>query len=152
MTPSMLHGSVNHVSVAVSDLDAAMEFFGPLLRFLGYAVGEPSDYGDRRLSVNINASNGVAINVWQAKLEHPFELYEPGLHHVCWNAATHEQVDELAAQLPEIGGEILDGPGEFPFAAGGYYAVYFLGPDRMKFEFVHMPELERQYADLELRS
>lgn len=36
----------------------------------------------------------------------------------------------------------LDGPGEFPYATGGYYAVYFLGPDRMKLEVVHMPELE----------
>ncbi len=151
MTPQMLLGSVNHVSVTVSDLDTAMEFFTPFLRFLGYTVGEPSDYGDRRLAVNINARNGIAVNIWQATLEHPFELYEPGLHHIAWNAATHEQVDDVATLLPKIGGEILDGPGEFPFAEGGYYAVYFLGPDRMKFEFVHRPVLERQYAVLKLR-
>jgi len=29
------------------------------------------------------------------------------------------------------GAEILDGPGEFPFGPGGYYAFYFLGPDRL---------------------
>jgi catechol 2,3-dioxygenase-like lactoylglutathione lyase family enzyme len=138
----MLHGSINHVSVSVSDLDEAMRFFGPLLEFLGYTRGEVLDYDDRRLTVNVNERNGTAVNVWQAKLEHRFEVYEPGLHHVCWNVATHEQVDELSQLLPQIGGEILDGPGEFPYAEHGYYAVYVLGPDRMKFEVVHMPELE----------
>ena len=39
--------------------------------------------------------------------------------------------------------EILDGPGDFPFAVGGYYAFYFLGPDDLKFEVVHMPDLDK---------
>ena len=47
-----------------------------------------------------------------------------------------------ATLVAELGGEILDGPGEFPFGPGGYYAFYFRGPDRLKFEVVHMPVLE----------
>jgi hypothetical protein len=35
----MLHGSINHVSITVSDLPHAMRFLGPLLEFLGYTVG-----------------------------------------------------------------------------------------------------------------
>ena len=137
-------GSINHISITVSDLESAMKFFGPLLSFLGYTIGERVDYQDRSLRVNVNERNGTAVNLWQAQPElanHPFEVYEPGLHHVCWNAATRDQVDALAELLPSIGAEILDGPGEFSFASGGYYAVYFLGPDRIKFEVVHMPEL-----------
>jgi hypothetical protein len=42
----------------------------------------------------------------------------------------------------ELGGEILDGPGGFPFGLCGYYAFYFRGRDRLKFEVVHMPVLE----------
>jgi len=34
-----LHGSINHVSITVSDLPEAMKFFGPMLKFLGYTVG-----------------------------------------------------------------------------------------------------------------
>jgi hypothetical protein len=37
---------------------------------------------------------------------------------------------------------VLDGPGEFPFSHQGYYAVYFLGPDNIKFEVVHMAGLK----------
>ena len=144
-----LHGSINHVSITVSDLPEAMKFFGPLLKFLGYTVGavrRSRAGGD--LTFNINESNGTAVNVWQAKPElkdHRFEVYEPGLHHLAFNVQRHEQVDAAFELVRSLGAEILDGPGEFPFGPGGYYAVYFLGPDRLKFEIVHMPLAEQNY-------
>jgi glyoxylase I family protein len=145
----MLLGSINHVSITVTDLDGAMRFFRPLLEFLDFHVGEIQLHGsgETRLSVNLNEKNGVAFNVWEAKpglADHRFELYEPGLHHVAFNAATHDQVDRLAALIPAIGGKLLEGPGEYPFGPGGYYAVYFTGPDGLKFEFVHMPLAEQR--------
>jgi catechol 2,3-dioxygenase-like lactoylglutathione lyase family enzyme len=111
----MLQGSINHVSVTVSDLDEAMEFFGPVLAFLGYtpgaAVRDPST--GTRLAVDLNAANGIAFNVWEAKPEHarhPFEVYEPGLHHVAFNVAARGQVDALADLVRGLGAEILQGP------------------------------------------
>ena len=145
----MLHGSINHVSITVSDLPKAMEFFAPLLKALGYTVGsiDHDPRSNHDLTVNINESNGTAFNVWQAepaRAGHSFELYEPGLHHVAFNVERHEQVDQVHQLVRELGAEVLDGPGEFPFALGGYYAVYFRGPDRLKFEVVHMPVAEQQ--------
>ena len=118
---------------------------------MGFTVGEifPHSSGETRLTVNINEKNGVAVNIWQAKpgfADHPFQVYEPGLHHVAFNAGTHDQVDQLAALIPTIGGVLLEGPGEYPFGPGGYYAVYFTGPDNLKFEFVHMPLAEQRAA------
>jgi hypothetical protein len=53
----------------------------------------------------------------------------------------------MAVLVKRLGGRILDGPGEFPFGVGGYYAVYFLAPpDNLKFEYVHMPALARFYG------
>ena len=148
----MLHGSINHVSITVSDLSAAMEFFGPLLEFLGYTVGsvQPNKPADTELTVNVNHANGTAVNIWRARpglADHPFEVYEPGLHHVAFNVERHEQVDAAHALVVRLGGQVLDGPGEFPFADGGYYAFYFLGPDRLKFEVVHMPIAEARYRE-----
>ena len=145
----MLHGSVNHVSITVSDLPGAMAFFAPLLEFLGYTVGRVvhDPRSDHDLTVNINEANGTAFNIWQAEPElagHAFEVYEPGLHHVAFNVERHEQVDEVHRLVRELGAEVLDGPGEFPFGLGGYYAVYFRGPDRLKFEVVHMPVAEQR--------
>lgn len=150
----MLLGSINHVSVTVSDLDAAMGFFRPVLEFLGFTIGDVirNESAGTVLTVNINYSNGLAFNVWEARRElagHPFEVYEPGLHHVAFNAASHDQVDRLCELVRSLGAEILDGTGEFPFAEDhlGYYAVYFRGPDGMKFECVHMPGLERIFRE-----
>lgn len=41
---------------------------------------------------------------------------------------------------------MLDGPGEFPYSHKGYYAVYFLGPDDIKFEVVYMAGLRAAIA------
>lgn len=144
----MLLGSINHVSITVSDLPKAMEFFGPFLKFLGYHIGEViRDPNGQHLTVNVNFANGDAVNVWEAKPElasHPFKVYEVGLHHLAFNTETHEQVDQVYELVKKLGVEVLDGPAEFPYGgADGWYAVYFLGPDQMKFEVVHMPAAER---------
>ena len=145
----MLLGSINHVSITVSDLPKAMTFFQPFLEFLGYTVGKifHDDRTDHDLTVNINYTNGTAVNVWQAEpglADHPFEVYEPGLHHIAFNVEQHEQVDALHDLVRGLGAVILDGPGEFPFGPGGYYAFYFRGPDNLKFEVVHMPLAEQR--------
>lgn len=67
---------------------------------------------------------------------------------MAFNVQRHEQVDEALDLVRSLGAEILDGPGEFPFGPGGYYALYFLGPDRLKFEIVHMPLAERNYRQM----
>jgi catechol 2,3-dioxygenase-like lactoylglutathione lyase family enzyme len=143
----MLQGSINHVSITVSDLPRAMRFFRPLLEFLGYTVGEifRDDRSCHDLTVNINYRNGTAFNIWQAEAalaNHAFQVYEAGLHHVAFNVEKRDQVDAVHQLARSLDAEILDGPGEFPFGPGGYYAVYFLGPDRLKFEVVHMPLAE----------
>ncbi len=141
-------GTINHVAITVSDLDVAMEFFEPWLDFLGYTYHERGSNSGTRLAVNLNPDTNMAFNIWQAKgdlASHGFEVYEPGLHHIALNADSRERVDRMADLVRELGGRILDGPGEFPFGIGGYYAVYFLGPDALKFEFVHMPALAGYY-------
>ena len=144
----MLHGSINHVSITVSDLPAAMEFLGPLLEFLGYAV---DGSGSTKLRVNVSPITGGAVNVWQASDEHrdaPFEVYAPGLHHVAFNVASRQMVDRLGELVPGWGGRVTDPPGEYPFTDRGcYYAVYFRGPDDLKFECVYMSELERLHQE-----
>jgi catechol 2,3-dioxygenase-like lactoylglutathione lyase family enzyme len=136
-----LHGTINHVALTVSDLDSAMRFLSPILEALGYSVGQPMDYGESRLTVNVHDGNGTAINVWQATKAHPFEPYEPGLHHIALNVSSSDAVDEIRDIAVAAGARVLDGPGAFPFAHQGYYAVYFLGPDKIKFEIVHMAGL-----------
>ena len=149
----MLRGSINHVSLTVSDLAEAMKFFTPFLEFLGYDIGQViQDHNGQRLTVNVLPGlRGVAVNIWEAKPEfasHPFEVYEVGLHHLAFHVEKREQVDQVHDLVKQLGAQILDGPAEFPYAGpDGWYAVYFLGPDRLKFEVVHIPAVEKAYAE-----
>jgi hypothetical protein len=68
-------------------------------------------------------------------------LYQPGLHHLAFNADSHARVDALAALVRRLGGTNLDAAGEHPFGVGGYTAVHVLGPDGLKSELVPMPAL-----------
>lgn len=147
----MLTGSINHVSITVSDLTEAMKFFATFLKFLGYEIGEVIRDGPKgqRLTVNIlPGPRSVAVNIWEAKPEfakHRFEVYEVGLHHLAFHVEKREQIDQVHELVKSLGAEIIDGPAEFPYGGPdyGWYAVYFLGPDRMKFEVVHMPGIEK---------
>ena len=49
-------------------------------------------------------------------------MYEPGLHHIAINAGSKQHVDGALKIVEDANLEVLDGPGEFPFAIGGYYA------------------------------
>jgi glyoxylase I family protein len=149
----MLHGSIHHVSITVRDLAEAMKFFKPFLEFLGYTAGEViQDRNGQHLTVNVNGANGTAINVWEAKPElaaHKFQVYGVGLHHISFHTKAHEQVAQVHELVRKLGATILDGPGEFPYGGpDGYYAVYFLGPDGMKFEVVHQPIAQRRFNEM----
>jgi len=142
-----LQGTINHVALAVSDLDRAMQFYSPFLEALGYTVGEPMSYGNARLTVNVHEAHGTAINIWQATKIHAFDSYEPGLHHLAFNVSSTAAVDDIHKLAVRLGARILDGPGDFPFSHQGYYAVYFLGPDNVKIEVVHMLGLEAAISE-----
>lgn len=145
----MLNGSINHLSLTVSDLPGAMKFFRPFLTFLGYKVDESSSATVR---VNLSHITGGALNIWQAKdpfKNVEFEVYAPGLHHVSFNVESKHQIDELAHLVPTWGGRITDAPGEYPYTdRGTYYAVYFRGPDNIKLECVYMSELKRLHESM----
>ncbi len=145
-------GSMNHVSITVSDLTRAMGFFKPFLEFLGYNIFDAvQDPNGQWLWVNVNTGNGAVFNIWEAKPEfaaHPFQVYEVGLHHIAFNTDTREQVDEACELVKKLGAQILDGPGEFPYDPEGWYAVYFLGPDGLKFEVVHQPARVRRHREV----
>jgi catechol 2,3-dioxygenase-like lactoylglutathione lyase family enzyme len=80
--------------------------------------------------------------------KHRFEVYEVGLHHIAFNTDTREQVECVHELVKKLGGQILDCPAEFSYDPEGWYAVYFTGPDGLKFEVVHQPSTVRRYSEL----
>lgn len=135
----MTLGAINHVALCVSDLRRAMEFYRPLLEFLGYENTQSIP----GVEIWESHATGTAVNLWQASqaggsVKH--DDYEPGLHHLAFNAAERGQVDELYRLLTEIGAEIVSPPAEYDYAPG-YYAVFFRDADRLRIELAHVPGL-----------
>jgi catechol 2,3-dioxygenase-like lactoylglutathione lyase family enzyme len=120
---------IDHISIAVRDIDAAESFYTALLGPLGYtklrewpaaAIG----FGKKYPEFWINRRPGMA----------PVDA-ESGVH-ICLRAASPEAVDAFhAAAL--AGGGISDGaPGLRPAYHDGYYAAFIRDPDGNRVEAV----------------
>jgi catechol 2,3-dioxygenase-like lactoylglutathione lyase family enzyme len=134
-------GSMNHIRLTVTDIPRAEAFYGAILGFMSYRLVEKSD---TRLAWTAMTPGGslqwVIVSLADTgRADRPHDRYAPGLHHFAWNADSRDQVDRFHELLHRIGAAVLDPPAEYDYEPG-YYAVFFLDPDGMKLELVHVPE------------
>jgi len=124
-----------HVILTVSRFDEALAFYGRLLPFLGlrrvfagenfaYWVGGRTALGIQRCDDAYRGERFVQLRV--------------GLHHLCFRARSHDDIDQAAAFLREIGATIVRGPQAGDWAPG-YYYVLFEDPDGIRVELCHVP-------------
>lgn len=140
----MTLGSLNHISLTVTDRDQSEPFYESVLQFMGYQQVERNSeftmwWLDKAGAILIGSANPDCLNKTH-------DRYSPGLHHFAFNAESREQVDRLYKLLVDIGATILDPPAEYNHYAPGYYAVFFADPDGIKFELVHMPVIPESEA------
>jgi glyoxylase I family protein len=133
-------GTLNHIRFTVTEIGRAEAFYGVVLGFMGYRLVEKS--ADRLAWAAMTSDGSLQWVILSAahpdSLDRPHDRYAPGLHHLAWNAEDRDQVDRLHALLRDIGATVLDPPAEYDYEPG-YYAVFFLDPDGLKLEFVHVP-------------
>lgn len=129
--------AIDHLSLTVGNVGASLDFYRPVLEFLGYKLLHKSD----QIAI-WKAASGPGINLWQAKPElasYEHRLYAPGYHHLAFSAESRDHVDALFAILQREGITVLDPPKVYDRNGPGYYAVYFSDPDGMKFELAFVP-------------
>ena len=126
-------GSVNHVSITVNNVEKSRAFYDRLLPALGYRLlfEQPKTFG-------YEGADGLKLYFAQAHEAATFDRYRVGLHHLALNAPDRAFVDDVHQKLVSWGVTILDAPAEYPKYEAGYYAVFFLDPDGMKLEVVHV--------------
>lgn len=135
----MALGSMNHLSLTVSDREKSESFYDQILKFMGYQQVEKND----ELTMWWLEGAG-AITISPVKPDSPNKVhdrYSPGLHHFAFSSDSREQVDDFHKLLLEMEATVLDSPAEYNHYAPGYYAVYFADPDGIKLELVHMPTI-----------
>jgi len=129
-------GAINHIGLSVTDLDRSAQFYDPLMRFMGYSR-MPSVDNQRKWK-----KRGVGIFlIYAAKPESlgkAHDRYAPGLHHLCFDADSRDEVDRLYREMVAAGATVLDAPAEYQYTPG-YYAVFFADPDGVKLELCFAP-------------
>jgi len=120
---------IDHVSIAVRDLDAAARFYEAVLGALGMTklddrpatVGFGKSYSE--FWINRRADMARVASDWGA--------------HVCLRAASTQAVDAFHAAALKAGGASDGAPGlRAHDGEGGYYAAYIRDPDGNRIEAV----------------
>jgi glyoxylase I family protein len=133
----MALGSINHLTLTVTDMQRSEPFYNAILQFMGYQQVEKTDQFTMWWSRDAGAILIAPANPDCINKTH--DRYSPGLHHLAFSADSREQVDDLHELIVDLGATVLDPPAEYNHYAPGYYAVFFADPDGIKLELVHMP-------------
>ena len=111
---------------------AALKAIPPDLREAAVMDGAGAYY-----CVGARTGFGVRARPAGARAER-FDQSRVGLHHICFRAKEHDEVDEAHAFLSAIGATIVHPPQEDDWAPG-YYSVLFEDPDGVRLEINHVP-------------
>src|SRR3984893_17011124 len=123
---------IDHISVAVSDLERSARFYGATLAPLGLSrlVTRPATigFGKNYPEFWINLRGGMAP-------------VEPGSGvHICLRAKSAAEVDAFHAAALEAGGRSDGAPGLRPHDRVRYYAAFVIDPHGNRLEAVTFPE------------
>jgi glyoxylase I family protein len=138
-----LSRAFHHVDLVVTDAERSVAFYQELLAPLGWRrVG--TIVGERGETVWYLGGPDAALGLRAKQSDahpSPYDRYAVGLHHVAFEAASRDAVDERHEWLRAQGAEVESDPREYDYLPG-YYAVFFYDPDGIKLEIVHVPEPE----------
>jgi len=126
---------IAHIFLTVSNYDAALEFYEPLLNFLGLQTVMKVD------GYLYCVGGRTAVGVSAAAPEHRHERFvqqRVGLHHVCFRARERADVDAVHDFLVAHGTAIIHPPEDGAWAPG-YYSVLFEDADGIRLEVNHVP-------------
>ena len=127
MTP-IPTGTINHITLTVTDRDRAREFYASVLGFQFLMEFGPKyllSNGNVILALNLSPDPARAISSDQ------FDENRVGLDHVSFNVGSHEDLVQASQLLDERGisrGEIKD------LAELGLYVLAFRDPDNIQLE------------------
>jgi glyoxylase I family protein len=122
--------------LSVSDIESARAFYDPLMRCLGFR-SEPRDDGGLAWGTPDSSGRIQWLILTAASRDQRHDLESPGLHHVAFNGRDRAHVDEVHDILMSLDAEILDPPGQYDDESD-HYAVFFLDPDGLKLEVLHV--------------
>jgi catechol 2,3-dioxygenase-like lactoylglutathione lyase family enzyme len=128
---------IAHIQLSVNDPDRCLPFWEKLCHFLGMKTlikGEGVLYC-------IGSRTGILVRGAPAdKRDTAFDQDRSGLHHFCFRARQHEDVDAVHRfAVDELDAHIVHPPEDGERFAPGYYSVLFEDPDGIRVEVNFVP-------------
>jgi catechol 2,3-dioxygenase-like lactoylglutathione lyase family enzyme len=127
---------LGHLDLLCRNLDASLAFYAAVFGPLGLEPPHlvPGERGEQIHYLRFPQAGSGSLGLRQALVDQEFDLYAPGLHHFAFAVESREEVDGVHERAAEAGAEILHQPQLWPQYHPGYYATFFLDPDRFRLE------------------
>ena len=133
---------IDHIYIAVTDLDRSADFYDRVFRILGFRSNRFSLHGTEHVQY-FNRHFGYVLRPAPAGDNVPGTA---GLHHFCFRVNSADDVADAARQLIAAGIEASE-PALFPDYAPDYRATFFRDPDGLKLEITNYRAERRHRHD-----
>lgn len=134
---------IDHVYLAISDMERSERFYDAVMQALGFRKKRFEIGGESHVQY-YNRHFGFVLR--PARTAAPHDSYAPGLHHLCFRMVNEAAVKEAAARL-KAGKISVSEPKYYPDYAPDYFAVYFSDPDGIRLEITNYREERRRRHD-----
>ncbi|MEA5547665.1 VOC family protein, partial [Limnoraphis robusta CCNP1324] len=147
---SLLRG-IDHIYLSVSDFERSEAFYDRLMEALGLHKGDKAIAGERHahylaptFQLTIRPAGRPAGRPATSAVVH--DPYAPGLHHLCFQTNSRDDVDACYVILGELGIP-ASAPRLYPEYNAEYYATFFEDPDGIRLEIVNRTSYRQRLQD-----
>ncbi len=135
---------IDHIYVAVSDLDRSEKFYDCTMGVLGFRKNTFTNEGDNHIQYYNRHFGFVLRPAHDPKARH--HPLAPGLHHLCFRVEDAVALAAIAGQF-EKAGIACSTPQLYPEYAPDYHAIYFSDPDGIRLEITNYRAERRKRHD-----
>ena len=128
--------NIHHLAFTASNIKISSTFYDAVLEPLGYKRHLTKD------TICTWLGEMPEILLYASRPEgrqSTHETYAPGIHHISFQVKDRDTVNAVFEAVKKLRAHILDEPREYPNYSEGYFAVFFLDPDGVNLEVVHIP-------------
>ena len=132
---------IDHIYIAVSDLERSEHFYDRFMEGLGFRKGRSTIEGEPHVHY-YNRHFGFTLRpARDTSAEH--DPYGPGLHHLCFRVLDETAIDRAARMLRDNQIDVSE-PRYYAEYSKDYYAVFFSDPDGVRLEINNFWQRRRE--------